>query len=220
MKQLFKLSIILIVASIFFLSCQKDKENEPQFDIKNPVGYVIAGKFDLTVESNQVQIPIVFEFLPNQKIRIGYIEGTGELDYLVSNDTILLDGMKLLIKKDRVTHFTFGIQESPNNTFKLLKKPETRLLLGKTYTGTYFNPDGTVLHPNFFYSFHAADDKIDAGYNVGTTVRTETYTNISNIAALVPGNGFREFMLLDEGKLEVMYMSNTGTLNFGTLNPQ
>lgn len=220
MKHIFKLPTIILMVSIYFLSCKKDKENEPGFDIKNPAGYVIAGTFDIPNLGNNVPVPIVFEFLSNQKLKIGYIEGTEELDYFVSNDTVLTDGIKLLIKNNKLTYFKFQLIEFPNHNLKILKKPDANALLGKTYTGSYYNLDNTVLHPNFFYGFHAAEDKVDAGYNVGTTVRTETYTSVANIGALVQGNGFKEFMLLDEGKLKAMYKATGGNAQYANLNPQ
>ncbi|RYD97034.1 MAG: hypothetical protein EOP54_12080 [Sphingobacteriales bacterium] len=220
MKYFLKLSTLLLVASSIFLSCKKDKENEPQFDINSPAGYVVAGKFSIMVQGNLMNIPIVFEFLANQKVKLAYIEGTGDLDYIVSKDTILLNGIKLLIKDDRVTYFRFGQDEHANYNFKLLKKPASNTLRGKTFAGTYYNPDNTVLHPDFFYGFHASEDKVAAGYTVGAPVRTETYTPVGNVAALVHGNGFNEFMLLNEGKLEAMYLAAGGGYQYATLSPQ
>ncbi len=223
MKRIFSFSIIFLAASILLLSCKKDKNkvDEPQFDVNNPVGYVVAGKFNFTTQSGPVEIPVVFEFLANQKMRYGLIDGAGTLDYVLSEDTFLFSGLKLLIKNNKVAYFNYSGLEFPNPTFNLLKKPATNLLLGKTYTGTYYNQDQSVLHPQFFYGFKTSENKVDAGYTVGTTVRTEDYTSIANIAALVEGNGYREFMFLNEGKLEVMYLTTgTGQIHFGTFDSQ
>lgn len=220
MKRIFGFSIIVLAASILLLSCKKDKAGEPEFDVNNPVGYVVAGKFNSSTQSGAVEIPVVFEFLPDQKARYGIIFGTGELDYVLNADTFLFNGLKLLIKNNKVTYFNYSGLEFHNPAFNLLKKPATNLLSGKTYTGTYYNQNQSVLHPQFFYGFKA-ENKVDAGYTVGTTVRTEAYNSIANISALVEGKGFREFMLLNEGKLEVMYfIIGTGQIYFGTFDPQ
>ena len=70
--------------------------------------------------------------------------------------------------------------------------------------------DKSVLHPNFFYSFSAIENKVGAGLNTGTVIRTENYISIGNIAAWVDdvagvGNEDKEFMVLVNGKLEVGY---------------
>lgn len=220
MKHIIKSLAIFLTASIFFLSCKKDKENELGLDMNNPTGYVIAGTFDIPNLGNNVPVPIVFEFLSNKKLKVGYVEGAEELDYFVSNDTLLTNGIKLVIKNNKVTYFKFQLLESPNHNLKILKKPATNVLSGKTYLGAYYNLDNTVLHPNFFYGFHATEDKVEAGYNVGTAVRTETYTSVANIAAFVQGTGFKEFMLLEEGGLRAMYKATGGNAQYAKLNPQ
>ncbi|MCB0455517.1 MAG: hypothetical protein KDC62_09020 [Aequorivita sp.] len=114
---------------------------------------------------------------------------------------------------------------SNNDRYKelvLVKKEESNQLAGKTFAGTYYNADMTVLHPNFFYAYHNNDDKYDAGFEVGTALRTETYTSLGNIASVrVLDNQDVELMVLVNGKLEVNYYAKIeDTVHYGSFTKQ
>src|SRR5690606_41444259 len=90
--------------------------------------------------------------------------------------------------------------------FVLIKEPASIQLAGKSFSGTYYKGDKSILPQNFFYSFAADGNTVDAGFNPETAERTENYTPVGNIAArAVLDNGDTEFMVLVNGQLKVNY---------------
>jgi hypothetical protein len=99
----------------------------------------------------------------------------------------------------------------------VIKASGRNQLTGKTYAGTYYKSDRSVLHQNFLYSFASDGETVNAGFIPGTIERTERYTKIGNIAARAAlDNGDFEFMILVNGKLEVNYQT---AINFPSLLP-
>jgi len=227
MENFKKLIIISAILLISFTSCKKDKvAQSDKFDINNPVGYFIYVKQQVQASDGGTgMLQGLFEFLPEKKIRRHEPTSDGNnsrlLPYEVVNGNVvsLTDSdLQFTIENGQVTsnylHF---------KTLALLKGAETNQLAGKTFVGTYYKSDKNVLHQNFFYSFAGKDNKVGAGFTVGTASRTENYSTIGNIGARVAvvGNADLEFMVLVNGKLEVSYYEkNSDVLYYGSFNQQ
>lgn len=216
-------SMILLIS---FTSCKKDKVAESdKFDINNPVGYFIYVKQLVNIGGGDTQaVQRLFEFLPEKKIRIHEATSDGNnsrsIAYeVVDNNVVAIadSDLRFTIEKGQVSsnypHF---------KTLVLLKGADTNQLAGKTFAGTYYKPDQSVLHQNFYYSF-SANGKTDVGFKPDVVIRTENYSSIGNIAARVAvlGNADLEFMVLVNGKLEVSYYEkNSDVLYYGSFNQQ
>ena len=222
------MAMVSAILLITFAACKKEKiaKNADKFDINNPVGYLIYVKqLVQTSDGDTTIIQGLFEFLPEKKLRRHEATSDGHssrmLPYeIVNGNTVALtdSDLQFIIDDEHVSsnyaHF---------KTLALIKAAETNQLTGKTFTGIYYRPDKSVLHPNFFYSFAGNDNKVDAGFRVGTTMRTENYSTIGNIAARVAvvGNDDLEFMVLLNGKLEVSYYDkNIDVLYNGSFTKQ
>lgn len=200
-------SVILLIT---FTSCKKNEvrkeEGKPKFDINNPIGYFIYLK--LANDDGTWIIPTLMEFRPGKTLLHHTAMGSQIYPYEVIDEHIInLVGLnyRFVIEEGKVTTEVARFKE-----VALLKAEETNRLAGKTFAGSYYKPDKSVLHPNFFYSFSTSENKVGAGLNTGTVTRTENYISIGNIAAWVNdiagvGNEDKEFMVLVNGKLEVSY---------------
>ncbi|WP_113653351.1 hypothetical protein [Pedobacter namyangjuensis] len=201
----FKISIklLVLIISLVIFSCKKDKNNiKSSFDINNPKGYAIIYKYRNVSPSTTIAV-----FNESNKVTYGGTHTLGIASFRVSNDQLILDddGIDLVFKieNEKIVSFSDNIK-----TAELIKIPDENQLLAKTFTGTYFNKDGSILHPKFFYKFETYTNKVDAGYDVGTTVRTENYTSMGNVAAFIQNNGYVEFIIkMPDGTIESNYSS-------------
>ncbi|GAB3023671.1 hypothetical protein GCM10027051_30330 [Niabella terrae] len=201
------------------VACSKSDTPQPEetFDINNPEGYFLYVKTSL--DNGSFRRIILFEFMPGNVVK----QHTPSRDYtnaytIIDNNTIDIAGE---------TRFTFNDNLVTSNRgdikeIVLIKAPERNQLAGKTFAGTYYTYVKAVLHPNFFYSFSATGNTFGAGFNTGTTLRSESYTPIGNFASRTRMvNGDRDFMVLVNGKLEVNYVAqNAIGAHYGTFEEQ
>lgn len=220
MKRLF----FILFASLIAFSCSKEgnsevQEPDPQevdFDINNPIGFYAA----IQSNENVLASPYLYRFLPDNMIQPIYIDGYGEeVSYQISgNNTVVIPGrdVSFTIENNEIKEVSINGIDDVEGRFFLIKNPENNVLKGNTYTGIYFKENGDVLHPNFFYSFHEDFQEVDAGLEVGTTLRTENYQTIGNFGALTSfestdANGEitydNEMMIWVEDRLEVNYLT-------------
>jgi len=213
----------LVVLLITFMSCKKnevEKEKEkPKFDINNPVGYFIYLK--MANDDGTWIVPTILEFRPGKTLKHYTARDSQTYAYeILDGNVINLVGLnyRFVIEDGKITTEVTRFKE-----VTLLKAEETNQLAGKTFAGIYYKPDGSVLHPNFFYNFSGNENKVGAGLKIGTVIRTENYTSIGNIAAVaaIAGNEDKEFMVLVNGKLEVSYyQKNPYSEYYGTFTKQ
>lgn len=212
---LFALSIFGMTA---LTSCSKDDNpivDEPNetFDVNRPEGYFLYYKGGGFLNG-------LFEFLPGKKVKTHGAGNSNIREYTVVDNNIDIEGgigtVRFVVEGDSVW--------SPDPYYTetaLIKAPESDQLAGRTFSGTYYNADMSVLHSNFFYSFAASGNTVGAGFDVGTSVRTENYTSIGNFAARAElGNGDTEFMVLVSGTLEVNYRASNHVFHYGTFTQQ
>lgn len=227
MKDLKQLPLALLILAITCSACKKDKVAESdKFDINSPVGYFIYVTQLVDIGGGDTQaVQRLFEFLPEKKIRIHEATSDGNNGRSIAYD-IVDNNVVALVDSD--LQFTIENGKVSSNyphfeTLALLKASGTNQLAGKTFAGTYFKPDKSVLHQNFFYSFAAEGNKVGAGFTVGNALRTENYSSIGNIAARVAvvGNADLEFMVLVNGKLEASYYKkNIDAVYYGSFSQQ
>ncbi|NGM61749.1 hypothetical protein G5B30_07455 [Sphingobacterium sp. SGG-5] len=200
---------LLLLGMVALMSCSKDDNIQPEetFDINNPEGYFIYAKH-FNPDGSYRNI-YVYEFMPGKRLNERNANGDRIETYIILDDNTINVGngaFYLSFNGDLVTSNIGGIEDGT-----LIKAPESNQMAGKTFTGTYYKADESVLHHNFFYSFAAGGNTVDAGLNVGTTLRTENYTPIGNFAARAElENGDVEFMVFVNGKLEVTYKTKGG----------
>jgi len=213
-------SIILLVA---FSACKKNNPEKDvgksKFDINNPVGYFVYLK--MANDDGTWIIPTIMEFMPGKTLKHYTAMASQTYSYeVIDGNVINLVGLnyRFVIEDGKITTEVARFKE-----VALLKAEETNQLAEKTFAGIYYKPDGSVLHPNFFYNFSGNENKVGAGLKTGTVIRTENYTSIGNIAAVaaIPGNEDKEFMVLVNGKLEVSYyQKNPYSEYYGSFSPQ
>lgn len=201
MKTVFKLATIFLMV---FAGCKK---NSPKPDVFNMTNYVIVGKL---ADGR----PYVLDFEAGDKATLTHLSVSGcKYSYtdgvlkLIINEGELV--CSFVIENGRIKSYQGPVIIS---TYDLVAIPATNQLAGKTFSGTYYKPDKSVLHQNFFYSFAPDGNKVGAGYAVGTpAVRIENYTLIGNIAAWVniANSSDIELMVLINGKLEVGYYNSS-----------
>jgi len=206
---------LLMLGITALTSCSKDDDMRPQvtFDINNPEGYFLYYKGGGLLNG-------LYEFLPAKKIRTHSTGSSNILQYTVVDNNIDIEGgigtIRFVIEGDSVWN-----PDPYYTAIALIRPPESNQLAGKTFAGTYYNTDMSVLHPNFFYGFAAGGNTVDAGFTVGTTLRTEDYTSIGSVAARAElENGDIEFMVLVNGKLEVNYRTSNRAFHYGTFARQ
>lgn len=189
------LKILPLLLLVVLAGCKKDNPKPEMFDITN---YVIAGRVSFGY-------PYIITIASGNRAKLtsyGVSDGIytytdGVLNFNFNDGEVVCS---FTIENGGIKKYT---GPALINTYNLIKVPETNLLEGKAFSGSYYRFDNTVLHQNFFYSF--SGNKVDVGYSVGTAVRTENYTSIGNIASLVDLENSNELMILINGKLEVGY---------------
>lgn len=183
-------TLLVLIISIVILSCKKDKNaNKSGFDINNPQGYAIV------MMNNTAQpTPVIAVFREGNKVTLASTSTYGTSTFEVVNDEIIIDddGYKLpfKIQNGKIISYKNSLKSA-----ELIKIPAEDQLADKTFTGTYYKNDGSVLHPNFYYSFHSFGNKVDAGFKVGTSLRTENYVPIGNVAAFIRNGNYVEFVI-------------------------
>jgi len=215
----YSLLTLLMLGVATLMSCSKDDDIQPEetFDINNPEGYFLYLKGTDSDGSNTLFE--LWEFMPGKTVRTYHVDGEGtSIPYtILDNNTIGIAGLQFVFNAGLVTSNYSRIKE-----IVLIKAPESNQLNRKTFAGTYYKADKSVLHQNFFYRFADEGNTVDAGFNVGTSDRTEDYTSIGNIAARAElANGDKELMILVNGKLAVSYsaVGVTGK-HYGTFTQQ
>ena len=192
----------MLLFSVF--SCKKNR-TEPSFNINNPKGYAI-----IYSHHTAYPVPIIAVFNEANKVSYGSISTYGNSTFRVNNNDLILDddGIDLIFKiqNDKIISHSDNIKSAV-----LIKIPEEDQLLGRTYTGVYYNTNGTILHPKFFYNFSSFGNKVDVGYDVGNTVRTETYTPMGNIAAFIQRNGVEFIIKMPDGSVISNYKDKNGS---------
>lgn len=216
---------LLFIFAITFCSCDKDdvaKKNA--FDINKPEGYCIYLKY--TNEKGTDPGNMLLDFLPGKIVNIYHVQAKGlRLEYkLIDNNIIEINGnpekIRIVFEDDKIISVG-SIEKDFNYTeYKLIKKPESNILSGRSFEGQYYHPNGKLLHQYFIYSFNADTDKLDASAREGKAERTETYISVCNIAAYcqVTNSKDSEFLISVDGKLEVNYYNaSVRELQYGTL---
>lgn len=193
---------IIAFLLLFCISC-KDKDVEPAktFDVNDPVGFV----FYLEQAGNTTIGPSVYllEFISTEKVKIHTFVGVQETPFTVVDDnTISVLNTRFTVVNDKIssTNGNYG-------KIVLLENHSKNQLSGKTFTGTYYRPNNTVLHQNFYYRFK--DTNVEVGFLPEEVERTETYRMIgSNAAQTRLANGDQEILVLADGKLHTYYKVN------------
>lgn len=227
--------LLMILLATLMVACSKDDDNnqepdpqEESFDINNPEGYIVAIK-----QQNATRTLTLFKFLPNDEIKM-YETVNGvfmEAYALINNNTIEINivgnNIKITFEDEGVSKVTLN-DDQIEGSYHLIKQNDENILAGNTYTGAYKIDENTDLHPNFFYDFHQNELKVDAGFEVGTPLRTDDYESIGNFAAYVstpnpadPTKMDKELMVWLDGKLEVNYKNIVdGAYYYGSFSKQ
>ncbi|RYY58043.1 MAG: hypothetical protein EOO09_00285 [Chitinophagaceae bacterium] len=220
MKTFLRISTLALAATVIFSSCKKE-DSDRSFSSANPQGYVISGTFRHEFIYKGMDQPIVIKFLGDNKVEWHTVKNTWTREYRMINDTFYFDRNDLesfAIKDGKVTWFV-NATDIRGWDLSLQKEPGKNELEGKTFTGVYYKPNGTVLHASFFYNF-IAGNKSEAGYTEGTVVRTDAYTSIANLASRSnPAAGQTEFTMLFNSKLYAYY-ETSNTLQYAKLEPK
>jgi len=223
--KLISLSLLAFVmfCTAAFTSCSKDDDMLPEpeeetFDIHNPEGYFLYVKQSRADGSRSSSL--LFEFMPGEKkLRVISVFATYRtFEYTVIDKSMieLSNGYRFIFEGNSVSSSEVTYRE-----IVLIKASESDQLIGKTFSGTYYKSDKSVLHQNFFYRF-ASGRLVHAGFNPAATERIESYTAIGNFAARVElGNYDTELMVLVNGKLEVTYYAAAAANSYyGTFTQQ
>ncbi|RYY56404.1 MAG: hypothetical protein EOO05_18795 [Chitinophagaceae bacterium] len=218
MKINYRVSVPIFVSILFLLaSCKKEDAGSRSFDSSNPVGYVVYGTYKHDFMHPGVNQPLVIKFLPDNRIEYNNYLGTATYPYTMSNDTFYINGTdyeSFVIKDEKVTRYVYAA-DIRGFSLNVRKVPSGNELEGKTFSGKYYKPDGSVLHNNFIYGF-IPGNKLTAAFTPGAIERTNDYTSIANIASRShPAAGQVEFTLLIDGKLYATY-ANGQALQYGT----
>jgi hypothetical protein len=181
-----KISILIILMAL--VSCKKDaKENQLSFNLNNLKGYAIVFTTSSATPTTNIAV-----FGEDNEVTHASVGVLGTSTFNVNNDQLILNGINetFKVQNEKIVSFSDKIK-----TAELIKTPDQNQLTAKTFTGIYHDKNGNVLHPKFFYKFGANLNKVEVGYEVGTTIRTEDYTPFGNIAALIRQNSYIEFIV-------------------------
>ncbi|MFS0490817.1 hypothetical protein [Leadbetterella byssophila] len=226
MKTLLKNTIWLLLIAL--TSCDDEKKEPQKFDLSTAdlSQYFIFSKvkYNAGITKNEVRL---FDFEPGEKVKTITLSKIGNSNYtVVDNNTLKINSPNILLtfnEKGEVTTTNLVVDDYTYEEFHLIKKAENNQLSGKTFSGTYYIGDGSVLHQSFFYQFDAGSMKV--GTNFPKADREGSYTNIGNLAAYndkIAGlSNDREIMFLHEGKLHVSYHDYRNfKIYYGTFNEQ
>lgn len=215
-------TIQITLTLLLFLSltvCKKNKDTVPdtQFDINNPQGYAIVIKHKNFSYAGISAAVLIFQAADKQMVNGYDMFGERTFRYHVNGNVLKIADPEIIyefrIEKDKLI-----VLDSRAEKADLIKIPAENQLLGKTFTGKYYNANGTVHQASFFYAFWKEGNKVNVGYQLGTTMRTETYFPVANIGALVKGNGFTEFVLaMPDGAVACTYLDGNNP-KFGVFN--
>ncbi|MDR6786491.1 hypothetical protein ABIE26_005322 [Pedobacter africanus] len=207
--KILKAIVILLLATATFGGCKK--EQETQFNIHKPQGYAIIANFDPNGRS-----PVVFVFPDDQKSGMKMYQLRGEIAgvYTVNgNENELTFASQDATFKFKIAAGKIISSDQVFTKAELIRVPTEDQLAGKTFTGAYYNSqNGAMRYPKFFYAFYPIGNKVNVGIEVGTNLRTETYTPIGNVAAFMKGNGITEFIVkMPDGSIMCNYRDGQGS---------
>lgn len=212
LKHLTKMFVMLSILSAIF-ACKKDKNIVPeaQFDLNNPQGYAIV-----ITPSDKENMPAILLFPSENKLVVRYhdVKGIADIPFTVNGTELKIADAVFKIENSKITGFNQLIGKAT-----LVKIPANNQLAGKTFTGLFYKADGSVLHPRFFYSFDASNNKVAAGFEVGNTLRTENYAPIANMAAYIKNDAsqYNEFIVkMPDGSVISNYKDGSG-IQYGLL---
>lgn len=224
MKTLLKKTIWLLLIAL--TSCDDEKKEPQKFDLSTAdlSQYFIFSKvkYNSGITKNEVRL---FDFEPGEKVKTITVSNIGNSNYTVIDENKLkIDSPNITLtfnEKGEVTSTDLVVGNYTYEEFHLLKKADNNQLSGKTFSGTYYVGDGSVLHQSFFYQFDGGSLK--AGTNFPKIEREGSYTNIGNLAAynnkVTELANDREIMVLHEGKLHVSYHDYRNfKIYYGTFN--
>jgi hypothetical protein len=209
MKKSFLIAKLILLFSfcISISSCKKDRISS-SFNINNPKGYAIV-----MTKNFDYPVPVIAVFNDGNKLTYAGHQTYGSSSFKVSNNEMILDDdgeeLRFTIQNDKIISHSNNLK-----TAVLIKVPEENQLLGKTFTGSYYNTNGSVLHPKFFYTFDSFTNNVNAGYELGNTVRTETYTPFGNVAAFIQHNGIEFIIKMPDGSVISNYR-NVNSTSYG-----
>lgn len=199
--------ILLFSFCLSISSCKKDRISS-SFDINNPKGYAI-----IMTRNLNYPVPIIAIFNDGDKLTFAGYETYGNSSFKVSNNEMILDDdgeeLRFTLQNDKIISHSNSLK-----TAVLIKVPDENQLLGKTFAGSYYNINGSVLHPKFFYSFDSFTNKVNVGYELGNTIRTENYTSFGNVAAFIQHNGVEFIIKMPDGSVISNYR-NVNSTSYG-----
>lgn len=216
----FKFVLVALFISGLFFACKKNEAAdavEPVFDTGKLDQYCLYVRVASPEITNSPVSDFIFDFKPENKVEFGSLEGL----YMLTTETMEDNSVKIsmgandyvlfVVEKGKPVIKQWGLFGEVTE-LQLIKKPETNLLKGSTFTGTYYKPNNTVLHEKFFYTYSSLNNfTLSAGLNVNEpALRGEVYQSLGNIAAYVKKvnstTADMEFMILVDGKLRVTYI--------------
>lgn len=214
----FKFILVSLLISAFFYACKKnDAAEEPAFDIGQLDQYCLYVRVASPEIPNSPVSDYIFNFKPENKVEFGSLEGLYTLTTTVVEDNSVKismgtnDYVLFVVEKGKPVIMQWDLFGDVTE-LQLIKKPESNLLKGNTFTRTYYKPNNTVLHEKFFYTYSSLNNSsLSAGLNVNEpALREEVYQSVGNIAAYVKkvsgATADMEFMILVDGKLRVTYI--------------
>lgn len=208
MKNFLPIAKAILVFTLFVSvsSCKKDPV-APPFNINNLKGYAIVFTTSSATPTTNIAV-----FGEGNLVTHASVYTLGNATFSVNNDQLILSGIDetFKIQNEKIVSFSNNIK-----TAELIKIPNENQFAGKTFTGIYYNKNGTVLHPKFFYKFGPYLNKVEVGYEIGTTIRTEDYTPIGNIAAFIRQNSFLEFIIKMPDGTIVSNFRDSNSMSYG-----
>lgn len=204
--------ILFVLMTCIVMSCKKEKNTitSDEFDINNPFDYI------LYIDDLDGLKHTLVEFLPNNKLNFYEFE-SGGLDTsittyeIVGKNTLLINNEYTVVLDSNKISFSDGSSVETGKC-RLIKIPATNQLLGKTFSGKYYNYLGVIKYNNYFYAFNNNIANYEAGFIIGQTKRLTTYTNLFNIAsyATLPNTinsslKDEELLILIDNKLITQY---------------
>ncbi len=208
--------LMTIVTVSLITSCKKDGEKDKEelgFNINRAEDYYIFATYvdDRSSVASGTLRPALFDFQTGKSVsRQRFTKNTYTYEITENNTVISFSGIKIMVNNGNIIGITEEHMTYSNIT--VIKKSDvTGTLAGRTFKGTYYKHDGSVVWQNCTYIF--ADENNRVGFLSGSAERVENYTPIGNIGALVEkvsdtaNDG--ELLLLIKGKLDVYYLNRS-----------